>query len=383
MFKQTSVAFVALLGLNSAALSQPASSTSAAALVALNDQPASPNAAQAVAANTSECAPPKLVNSLPMEQVPGSDLMTVTTAIDGSPEKLLVGIGDLTTQLWTTKATKLDLPVREGMRNMDSGGRFSLNVARVESFTVGSMKTGNFDLQIMPDPDFANAGTDGLLGTDMMQRYDIDLDFAHRQLNYFTPEQCKGAGVYWAPGAVTPVQTETYSGVIWVPVTLDGHTLIALLDTSANRTFLNPLVAERLFGLKADSLEAGTVTDGGALIKAGMHAFSSLTFGGLTINNPQIAIPFDVLTQDTQDSHISRVIRNTYHLSEIQPPIVIGMDVLKQSHLYISFRNQRIYVSAAGDGQALKPAPIESSWFNVWRYGYDTYLPYIHKLVGL
>ena len=357
MFKQTFVAIIALMGLNSAAAAQ--------------------------AANTNACAPPQLVNSLPMEQTPGGDTMTVTTAIDGSPEKLLIGIGDLSTQLWNTPATKLDLPVREGRRTMDAGGRFSLDVARVGSFTLGSMQTGNFDVRVEQDPDFANAGSDGVLGTDMMQRYDIDLDFVHRQLNYFTPEQCKGAGIYWNPGAMTSVQMVTYAGVVYVPVTLDGHTIIALLDTSANRTFLNPQVAERLFGLEAASLEAGSVTDGGAVIKAGMHTFSSLTFGGLTVSNPQIAIPFDIVSQNTGEFHADRVLRDTYPLSQFLPPLILGMDVLKQSHLYVSFRNQRIYVSAAGDGPALKPAPIKTSWFNVWRYGYDTYFPYMHKFFAL
>jgi hypothetical protein len=54
--------------------------------------------------------------------------------------------------------------------------------------------------------------------------------------------------------------------------------------------------------------------------------------------------------------------------------MIIGMDVLKQTHLYISFQDQRVYVSPAGDGQALTATPAKTSWFNVWRHGYDTYL---------
>ena len=359
MFKQTSVAFVALLTFNTAAASQPASTAGA-------------------------CTPPTLLNSLPMEETPGGGTMTVTAAIDGTPHRLLVGIGDLSTQLWDSPAAKLDLAVLNHGRFMDAGGRFSEGVARVERFTLGSMETGNFAIAVRPDPDFPNAGFDGVLGTNMMQRYDIDLDFAHRQLNYFSTEACKGAGVYWSPGQISSVDFVTYSGIVYVPVTLDGHTIIALLDTSANRTFLNPQVAERLFGLKADALEAGTVTDGGALIKAGMHRFNRLTLGGLTIDNPDIAVPFNITTQDTGEFHASKVLLNRFPLSELLPPMIIGMDVLKQSHLYVSFRNQRIYVSPAADGQPLKQqAPTSVSWFNVWRYGYDAYLPYLHKLFAL
>jgi hypothetical protein len=318
-----------------------------------------------------DCAPPTLLNSLLMEQMPGSDTMTVPVTIEGRPAKLMIGIAD-GSQLWNTQAQKLDLAVREGPRMMDGGGRFSEDVARVGSLTLGSMETGNYLTQIGADPDFA--GSDGVLGTDMMMRYDIDLDFAHRKLNTFTPEQCQGAGVYWAPSKVTSVKMEAYADVVFVPVNLDGHMIVAALDTTADKTFLNPRIAQKLFGLTPASLTPGSVRDSGAVMQAGVRRFSSLTFGGLTFNNPEIAIPFDVQSQNTREFHASKTARDSFHLSEFLPDMIIGMDVLKQTHLYISFQDQRIYISPAGDGQALTAAPAKTSWFNVWRHGYDTYL---------
>jgi hypothetical protein len=320
---------------------------------------------------------------MPMQDVANSNTMTVTADINGVPQKLLVGIGDLSTKVWKTPAAKLKLTVRPHGRFMDAGGRYSEGVARVQDFTLASMKNGGFDMPVTPDPDFADAGFDGLLGTNMMQRYDIDLDFAHRKLNYFTPEKSQGEGVYWSPSTVQAVEMVTYSGIVYVPVTLDGHRIVALLDTSADRTFLNPETARKEFGLEAGALEAGEVTNGGARIKAGLHAFSSLTIGGLTIANPEIGIPVDIMSQNTGQFHAARAIRNRYHLSDFLPPMIIGMDVLRQSHLYISFQNHRIYVSPAGDGAALDAGPVKTSWFNVWKYGYDSYLPTIHQLFGL
>ena len=359
---------------------QPLSNTAPPQKVAVNDQPATPNPLPT--ANTASCAAPKLLNSLAMEATPGGDTMTVATSFDGKPQRLLLGISDTPTQLWQSRAAKLGLPVQMGRRTMDGGGRISEEVSRVQDFALGSMATSNFFIQVVPDPNFENAGSDGVLGTDMMMRYDIDLDFAHRQLNYFTPEQCQGAGVYWAPSHVTSVQMKTYANVVYVPVNLDGHVLVAVLDTSASRTFLNPRTASQLFNVKADGLEAGTVTDGGTLIKAGVHAFSRLSFGGLTLDHPQLAVPFDILSQSYNDPHISRTARNTFYLSEILPDIVIGMDVLKQSHLYISFQNERVYVSPAGDGQPLQQqAPVSASRFNVWRYGYDSFYNFRHPQI--
>ena len=322
-------------------------------------------------ANATDCAAPTLRNSLAMDRMPGSDLMTVTADVDGSAEKLLIGIAD-TTQLWNAQAAKLELPVREGRRMMDGGGRFSEDVARVQDLTLSAMRTGNFDTQVSADPAFA--GSDGILGTDMMQRFDIDLDFARGRLNYFTPEQCQGAGVYWSPAKVTSVPMEAYANRVYVKIVLDGRAIIAALDTTADRTFLNPKVAAELFGLDPAALPAGTVRDSGALLKAGMGRFSNLSFAGLSFRNPEIAVPLDILSKDTKEFHARKTARDQYHLSEFLPDMIIGMDVLKQSHLYISFQNQRVYVSPAGDGPPLAPQPLETRWFNVWKYGYDTFL---------
>ena len=337
-------------------------------------------AAQAADAQGSapSCAPPTLANSLPMEKVPGSNLMTVTVDIDGNPEKMLIDIGRSATQLWDATAAKLHLAVQQGRRGWDFAGRYSDGAARITNFTFGSMQSGGFYPQVSTDPDATPAPFDGVMRNDMMWRYDIDLDFAHQKMNYFSPEQCKGAGIYWSPTTITSVPIIAYTGTqydarspiprlgtVYVPVVLDGHTIIALLDTSADRTFLNPDVAKKFFGLSADSADAGNVSDGGALIKAGLHRFSSLSFGGLTASNPLIAIPFDVKTQSSEIVHIGKTTRNVFDLHEILPDLVIGMDMLKYAHLYVSFKNDRVYVSAAGEGAALNPGPITPSRFNV------------------
>ena len=242
------------------------------------------------------------------------------------------------------------------------------------------MESGGFRIVVVPDPDTAQAPFDGILGNNVMWRYDIDLDFAHQKLNFFTPEQCEGAGIYWSPGTITSVPIMAYTGMeyadrsplprmgeAYVPVTLDGHVIVALLDTRADRTFLNPDVADRLFGLKADSLEAGSVNDGGTLIKAGMHTFSRLSLGGLTAGNPRIAIPLDTMTERNKSFHASRTARDTFSLHEIIPDMVIGMDLLKHSHLYVAYQSDRVYVSAAGEGPALNATPAKTTWFNVLR----------------
>jgi hypothetical protein len=326
------------------------------------------------------CAPPELVNSLPMEKVNGGDVMSVTATIEGSPERLLVDIGRIPNQLWESEADKLHLANQRGGL-FDFGGRYSERSARVERFNLGSMESGGFRIAIVPNPQTSPAPYDGILGNVMMRHYDIDLDFAHQKLNFFTPEQCQGAGVYWSPSTISAVPIVAYTGMeyadrspiprlgdTYVPVTLDGQVIIALLDTRADHTFINPDVADKLFGLKPDGMEPVTVNDGGTVIKAGTHVFKSLSFGGLTAGNVHVAVPLDVMSQSSKIFHASKTARDTFYLHELMPDMVIGMDLLKHSHLYVAFQSDRVYVSAAGDGPALAAAtPAKTTWLNVYR----------------
>ncbi len=322
------------------------------------------------------CAPPELLSSQPMERVNGGNVMSVTATINGSPERLLVDIGRTATKLWETPADKLHLTHEFGF-SFDFAGRFSERSARVGQFTLGNLESGGFYISVAPNPTTADAPFDGILGNTIMWRRDVDLDFAHQKLNFFTTEKCEGAGIYWSPTTVTKVPIIAYTGMeydarsplprlgqTYVPAILDGKVIIALLDTVADRTMLNPDVAKKLFGLSPDSMEAGSVDDGGTLIKAGIHTFSSLSLGGLTANNPHIAIPFDAKTQSDHMVHLGKTSQSSFYLHEIIPDMVIGMDLLKYSHLYMSFKNDRIYISAAGDGAALSETPTKTTWFN-------------------
>lgn len=357
MFKRAAFGFIAFVGWNSAANAQ---------------------ATEAQVVGIPSCDRPTLMNSLPMEKVPGSNLMTVTASIGGSPQRMLFDIGRAPTQLWNSTAAKLHLAVEPGGSDWDFGGRYSESAARIGRLNLGSVQGGGFYLQVSPDPTVSSAPFDGILRNDVMWMYDIDLDFAHQRLNYFSPEQCKGAGIYWSPTTVTSVPIVAYAGTqygnrspiprlgtTYVIAALDGHPIVALLDTGADRTFLNPDVAKKIFQLDIDSLQPGEVNDGGTLIRAGYHRFSSLALGGLTASNFQVAIPLDIKTQSSQITHITRTARQYYDLHEILPDLVIGMDLLKHSHLYVSFKNDRVYVSAAGEGTALNVGEIKPSRLNV------------------
>ena len=359
---------------------QAASQAQAATVTAQNRQPGDPDAAQAAAA--AGCAPPKLVNSVPLEMVNGGPVMSVAATFNNTPLRMLIDIGRSPMRLWESAADKLHL-ANQGAFYFDFAGRFSQRSSRVEDVKLGSMEGGGFHVLITKDPNTAEAPFDGIIGNEIAIRYDVDLDFAHQKMNFFTPEKCEGAGIYWSPGTITSVPIVAFSGVAYgdrspvprldttyVPVTLDGHVFVALLDTSADRTFINPEVADKVFGLKPESLEATGVNDGGTLIKsAGLRTFAPDVWRRLTASNVRVAVPLDVKSENTRIlSRQQRSPRDSFYLHEIMPDMVIGMDILRHAHLYVAFQSARVYVSAAGDGPALAAAaPTETTWFNVPR----------------
>ena len=78
MVKQTSAIFIALLGSNTAAAAQ-------------SPAPQSPAMQQALAART--CELPKIAATAPLEQISGSNLVSVPVTVNGAPQKFLLDIG--------------------------------------------------------------------------------------------------------------------------------------------------------------------------------------------------------------------------------------------------------------------------------------------------
>src|SRR5690348_4907367 len=97
MLKQTFAASIALLGLNAAASAQTA--------------PDGP------------CTLPSIVDTAPLEQVSGTDLMTVAVAINGTAEHFLLDIGTGQTEIAQKAVAQAGLPANPKRSEMVGGER--------------------------------------------------------------------------------------------------------------------------------------------------------------------------------------------------------------------------------------------------------------------
>jgi hypothetical protein len=135
-------------------------------------------------------------------------------------------------------------------------------------------------------------------------------------------------------------------------VSLDGHPLRAMIDTGAPGTTLSMGEARRVFGITAE--------DGDKRFE---HVFQKLSFEGLEVGNPHIAIIADkVGTKDPNNDFVtgSRVHRID-DPDASDPVMLIGMNILTKLHLYIAFGESKIYITPASAPPATPAAASTSA----------------------
>ena len=315
--------------------------------------------AQALAART--CELPKIVDSVALEPVSGSDLMTVPVAVNGSPRKFLLDLGlKKQTEASPDLMAKLSLP--EALPNGTSGtlhnanGVYTLGAGlhdrvAVHSLDIGGATAERVQMFLAKDGEIAkSASYDGFLTGNFFRQYDAELDFAGKRITWLTPIGCADPHqiVYWAHRevAILPVSLAP-DGRLQMQAAIQGHVIDAEIDTSSARTVMRRDIADLYLGLKADTpdmMPLGDLKDGRHM-QIYVHTFPQLVFadGAITAEN----VP--VLIQDF--SMIPAIYRNpgtgTRKDWERIPDLAIGMDVLSQLHMLVVPAQGKVYVTAA------------------------------------
>ncbi len=311
-------------------------------------------------ARAQSCSAPQLLNSVAMTPVPGSNLMTVPITINGTARKFLIDTGDAGTQVSQAMVRDLALPENtysgQAMEFDVKGSHSAQDVrqrVRTAEFQIGNMKGSDMLFLISPDQALGDTKPyDGLIANDLFSNYDLDLDFAAKRMNYFSANHCPGQVVYWPEKPVAVIPVTIRDSKIMVPVTIDGHAIDAVIDTSADRTIMRRGVAEQTFNLDPDSPQM-TPVEGlrdGLGERVYTHTFGLIGFEGVAVNNLPVLI---------QTNSMIRAPHNNFTLGSraqlATPPIPdlsIGMDVLSRLHIYIAFAEKKLYVSPAGNGES-------------------------------
>ncbi len=264
-----------------------------------------------------------------------SGRIDVPASVGGHTLSMLVDTGGVLTMLTDSSVDRLGLSraAIPAARIEMFGGTQIKHFVEIRDFSLGGVKMDRAEFLVLPD-DRSAVGVDGLLAPDVLTNFDVDFDFANAKLNLFSPDHCHGRVVYWsqtAAQATLPVELDRTDHIL-IHLRIDGEDIRAVVDTGASATVLSLEKAEDMFNLTEASPGMKRLAPPGVQKSAYRYPFKLLDLDGVAVNNPDIIlVPDDVS-----------------HLGDMGPQMILGMNVLRQLHLYVAYRENNLYVTAAG-----------------------------------
>jgi hypothetical protein len=208
--------------------------------------------------------------------------ITMPVAVAGRVASMLVDTGSDTGLLTEQGAAGLGLQRDQSRRTTLQG-------------TVRPVPNGSVPVGTLPAMPFITPPVAGLIGADVLARFDVEMDLPHRRIVFW---RVALGSVACAPppawsGAYDAVPLAISGGRAMLSATLDGHPITALLDSGARSRIVSTRAAARV-GVGADQLGA----DPGG-INAGIdlhdstyhwHRFHTLAIGHETFDNPVLTV---------------------------------------------------------------------------------------------
>jgi len=352
MFKHAFAALVALTGLSTAAAAQAPAPTS-----------------------PPSCPTPKVAGEkVDLKEVPGTNLVTVPVQINGAPKQFLLDIGANPDEVAQTTVADLHLPAFD--QNIasdvfaDQKANFALNAAvvdvksarteshpvgqdfvRVASFSIAGATAPNLQLPVANDRDMGKSEPyDGRFTGTLFAQYDINFDFGGMQLSFMDATSCTDPNqvAFWPHTVVATIPMTMEKGKMTVPVTIQGHVINAVVDMGSDHTVMRRAVAEDMLGLGGKDMTADGDREDGMGLQIYVHTFPQISFGGVTAVNVPARIQSNSMVHPIHREPTlgSRATFAADPASRI-PDLAIGMDVLRQLHIYGAFNENKLYVTAA------------------------------------
>jgi len=198
---------------------------------------------------------------------------------------------------------------------------------------LGELRGPAVKFMIMPDRLSGHGSFDGILGTDILGKFDLSIDFGRHLLDLLSQDHCPGRTVYWPERPIFVVDfVFDASGHIAFDVKLDGKEVPAILDTGATHSALSAFLARRRFDVTVGDTNTPITgnLNGDQRLDTGTHRFRLLEFQDIQVHDIDITIIPDVVAAHGE--------RDTMG-------IILGMDVLRHMHLYIAYKEKKLYIT--------------------------------------
>ncbi|MFC0083303.1 aspartyl protease family protein [Dyella flava] len=271
--------------------------------------------------------------TLPVEMVGGR--ATTMVKINGNNTRFMLDTGAFFNVMPSADASSLGLKLRaapDWFRITGVGGTAEAHFTRVKEFGILDTTLNNID--------FIVGGTDmgyGLIGANLLDVADLEIDLAHGKLTLFDTDQCKKAPLaYWSKDGYNMAEIEPSDNRIdkrtFLSVTINGKKVRAMLDTGAAATVLSRSAAERI-GI---DLDAPDVKKGNSTFGVGSKRDKTWT---VNIDS------FSVGTETIQHSQM-QVIDGKFGDGETD--MLLGADFILAHRMFIANSREKIYFTYNG-----------------------------------
>jgi predicted aspartyl protease len=276
----------------------------------------------------------------------------IPVSIEGSSKRMAIDTGSPASMVDPLAASDLHLITHRLTEDTfgTAYGTSIKDVAEIRRLELGQLYAKNVTFLVWPTSLGLDNSVVGALGADLLHNYDVDMDFGAGKFSLFSKNHCPGKVVYWPASVIAVVPMHmTNMGYVIVPVTLDGHTFDALLDTGSYRTHISLDAAYKAFGLTPQSPDMTIVgqMNGSHAVPIYRHTFKTLELEGISIGNPTLLLSED-LAKDRARQSVMTGTRLFDANSQVGfTDVILGLNELRNLHLYIAYGEQKIYVTPA------------------------------------
>ncbi len=266
----------------------------------------------------------------------------IAGSVNGKPARFIVDTGNVWSDLPKTLAEGLPrVAIPPSIRFLDAAEEKITSAVTVNELGFGPLKLSKLE--------FLQTET-AALGANLLDIFDIEIDPVDRKLNVFRHKECDGAPSYWPHDdlVVVPFHADDF-GRILLDVMLDGKSYEALMDTGAEISELDDRTARKDFDIELGS--AGTEASNnarsltGKTIEEYRHQFGTLEIENLRIDHPWLRLG---------------VHGHSFFNPGRGPYLVLGMSTWAPFHIYIAYKEHKLYLTTARGDVAAGRKPSES-----------------------
>lgn len=277
----------------------------------------------------------KNYGTMPVEMIGAR--ATTMVQINGVDTRFILDTGAFFNIMSNANASALKLDVRPAPNDFylsGVGGHMRAGITSVKEFGIVGTTLDKID--------FFVGGSDagyGLLGANLLDFADLEIDLAAGKLTLFEAEHCdKNMLAYWVKdgGEYNVVDLERskipHDLRTFLNVTINGKKVRAVIDSGAPATILSLKAAKRV-GIDLDAPDVKMVDStpgaGGQRVKTWVARIDSFSVGTETIQHSQMQIIDSVLGDDETD-------------------LVLGVDFLLAHHMFIANSQRKAYFTYNG-----------------------------------